>query len=46
MLFIFIFLIKRSKKEHIVAFFELNVSLKGKATETIGTIKSIETIES
>lgn len=46
MLFIFTFLIKRFKKEHIVAFFERNVSLKGKATETIGTIESIETIES
>ena len=45
MLFIFTFLIKRFKKEHIVAFFERNVSLKGKATETIGTIESIETIE-
>lgn len=40
MLFIFTFLIKRFKKEHIVAFFERNVSLKGKATETIGTIES------
>lgn len=30
MLFIFIFLIKRSKKEHIVAFFERKVVLKRK----------------
>ena len=45
MLFIFTFLIKRFKKEHIVAFFERNVSLKGKATETIETIESIEIIE-